>query len=393
MIIDKRIGFFIVFLFSFLGIAAQEEYPDCTNPKKIELPLTKAVDSLSQSEIYYQPADKYTYWYRMEVTEAAELSYQLTAISEGDEYELLVYKYDGTNFCNDLVDKTAKVISNSTDGKINASKGEVYYFGVLHLTGYGCGHQLFLDTKNKTTTLKAIQNECIEEALETMMEEEVVEEKEKNTVIKGVVVNSNTGENIEAKLFISSVNGGIQQPINSSVTNGFELTDFKEERIVVAIEKFGYETLNDTIEITSNSLKIAMNPIKIGQKLVMHKIYFHPNTYVLKQESKQELEKLSQFMKENNNYFFEIQGHTNGNRSIKKMQQYAHLGEEWNFKGTAKKLSKFRAEKIKDYLVKNGVDETKLATVGYGGDQMIIAQPKNMKQAMKNIRVEVIVVQ
>ncbi len=125
----------------------------------------------------------------------------------------------------------------------------------------------------------------------------------------------------------------------------------------------------------------------------MYKIYFHPNTYVLKEESKKELLKLTIFMLENNNYSFEIQGHTNGNKTVKKTKNFANLGEEWNFKGTAKKLSKMRAEKIKTYLVENGVKETQLQTIGYGGDRMIIEKPKNMKQAMQNIRVEVIVIQ
>ena len=74
-------------------------------------------------------------------------------------------------------------------------------------------------------------------------------------------------------------------------------------------------------------------------------------------------------------------------------KKYTHLGEDWNFKGSSKKLSKLRAEKIKTFLIENGVSENQLQTEGYGGDKMIITKPKNMSQAMKNIRVEVIVIQ
>lgn len=421
MIIDKKINFIIIFLFSFLCIYAQEEHPDCTNPKKIILPLTEEINNLVQDEIDYQPEDKYTYWYKMEVTAACQFSYKLTPISNEDEYELLIYRYGGISFCTDLVTKREKAISNKKEGKIQVKKGETYYFGVLHITGYGCGHQFFIDSENKNATIKAIQHECIEEVLETMLIKEVEQKeasldtvskkeievvpiivekkevilpkKEKNTLIEGIVVNSNTSKKMEANVVLSSIDGKMQQQINSSATDGFVLTDFSEDAVVVSIKKFGYKTLQDTIAITSDTLKIAIEPIKIGDKLIMHKIYFHPNTYVLKEESKNELEKLCQFMKENSNYSFEIQGHTNGNRNIKKMQQYTHLGEEWNFKGTAKKLSKLRAEKIKAYLIKKGVVETQLQTVGYGGDQMIIDHPKNMQQAMQNIRVEVIVIQ
>jgi len=421
MIINKKIGCFVVFLLAVFIVDAQEEHPDCTNPKKIVLPLTEEIDKLTQNEIYYEPEDKYTYWYKMEVIDDYQFSYQLEAINKNDEYELLIYKYDGGNFCNDLVNKKKKAISNDQGGTMNVKKGDVYYFGILHLAGYGCGHQFTLTDENKNATIKAIQNECVEEVMEPLVIEEIIEEvtpdtiikkkekvviketpkqqdeileeKKKNLCLKGWVVNSNTLENIDANLVVIPVSGGVLQQVQSTNKDGFELPNFKEQRIVVSIEKFGYETLQDTLTINSDTIRITLNPIKIGEKLVMHKIYFHPNTYVLKQESKQELAKLHQFMKENSNYSFEIQGHTNGNRNIKKMQQYAHLGEEWNFKGTAKKLSKYRAEKIKKYLVKNGIDEARLRTIGYGGDRMIIDKPKNMKQAMQNIRVEVIVIQ
>jgi outer membrane protein OmpA-like peptidoglycan-associated protein len=51
-----------------------------------------------------------------------------------------------------------------------------------------------------------------------------------------------------------------------------------------------------------------------------------------------------------------------------------------------------RAETIKNYLVKNGIDENRLTTIGYGGDRMIIEKPKTLEQALKNIRVEVHIV-
>ena len=415
MIKDKHIYLIVVLLFTFLRVDAQETYPDCTHPKLIELPLTDAIDSLTQNEIYYQVEDKYTYWYKIKAVDDGQFSYQLRALNEEDEYELLIYKYDGGNFCNNLVNKKAKSIANGLDGTMNVKKGDVYYFGVLHLTGYGCGHQLTLKDEYRSATIKAIQNECIEEVIETLVDEKGLTEqstidtignqqkeavvfqeegmKEKSLVFNGWVVNSNTKENIEATLNVVPVAGGLIEEVNATSSAGFELPHSKEKKVVASIQKFGYEAFHDTLTISSDTLIIPLNPIKVGQKLVMHKIYFHPNTYVLKQSSKQELEKLHQFMKENANYSFEIQGHTNGNRNIKKMQRYAHLGEEWNFKGTAKKLSKLRAEKIKSYLTQNGINETKLRTVGYGGDRMIVTKPKNMKQAMQNIRVEVIVVQ
>ena len=253
--------------------------------------------------------------------------------------------------------------------------------------------------------IKAIQNGCVEEAIEELIvEETVVLEKivapevvEVSIGLKnkftGLVVNSNTEKNIAAIVSILDYKGEPNRQIISTVNSGFSLENYVEDKVIVSVNKLGYETFLDTIDLSSGEFKIELNPIKVGEKLVMDKVSFHPNTYVLKEDSKIELNKLLEFMLGNKSYSFEIQGHTNGNRAVKTTKRYAHLGVEWNYKGSSKKLSKLRAEKIKAYLIENGVNETQLETGGYGGDRMIVAKPKNMSQAMKNIRVEVIVVQ
>lgn len=397
--------FAFIFILGWLSTFGQDIYPDCIHPKTLSIPLTNIIDAKIEDEIYYQPEDQYTYWYRIETKSICTLNYKLTAINAEDDYSILIYNYKGDNFCNDLVQKKEKPISNKIEGKLDVNKNEIYYIGVLHLKGAGCGHNLFLNTKEKSITIKAIQNECIEEAIELIVKEDTIKEIatkpiviteepiKANAQLNGVVINRNTKKNIEAAISIFNIKGELLQMIVSRVDSGFRLNNFNEKKIIISINKLGYKPLLDTFKLEENPLIIGLSPIKIGDKLIMHKIYFHPNTYVLKEESKNELKKLNDFMLENEKYHFEIQGHTNGNRTVKKTKKYAHLGEEWNFSGSAKKLSKLRAEKIKLFLINNGVEESQLQTVGYGGDKMIIEKPKNMKDAMKNIRVEVIVTQ
>ena len=52
-----------------------------------------------------------------------------------------------------------------------------------------------------------------------------------------------------------------------------------------------------------------------------------------------------------------------------------------------------RAETIKKFLVEKGVNPDNLITEGYGGDRMIVKNPRTMEQAMRNIRVEVHVIE
>lgn len=383
----------VMSILAFLPICGQESYPDCTNPKIIAVPLSDNISNGDQDEIYYQPADKYTYWYKLVVTADCQVSYKLNMISDEDLYDLIIYNYKGENFCNDIVKNGEAPVFNKMSGELNLKIGETYYFGVLHLKGKGCGHTLFLDSRNRNTTIKSIQNECFEEAMAAVIEEDPQKE-EVNDLLKVMVINNNTGENISAVVnIVDKSSGKIKQQLNSTVENGFALTSFTDKELIVSIKKLGYEDLLDTIEIIDNNIVVGLDPIKIGDKLIMRKIHFHPNTYVLKDESIVELKKLNQFMLENSGYVYEIQGHTNGNRNIKETAKYANKGEDWNFTGSAKKLSKLRAEKIKDYMVEHGVKESQLQTVGYGGNRMIIDKPKNMQQAMKNIRVEVIVIQ
>ncbi|MBL7936821.1 MAG: OmpA family protein, partial [Bacteroidia bacterium] len=104
-----------------------------------------------------------------------------------------------------------------------------------------------------------------------------------------------------------------------------------------------------------------------------------------------DLQKLLNFMLDNPLVVIEIQGHTNGNNKIFKNKAYEQLGDEWNFQGSSKKLSMFRSEAIKKYLINNGISEDRLVAVGKGGDKPIIDNPETMEDGQRNIRVEVII--
>lgn len=394
-------------LFVNLTVKAQENYPNCLNPSEIDFPVSINVGNKMPNELYYQPEDEYTYWYKLRISTDSRLYFEISSINNKDDYDMIIYKYKGNDLCNDIVSKKAVPLLNKTKGELNVKKGEVYYLSILHLSGISCGHLLTLRNDNKEIKIKAIHNDCVEEVLAAIIDQDTLVEVYNDSIVetplqlndthvktnqlKGVVVNKHTQKQIEAELSTSNLSGTLLSKTKSNIDDGFIITNVSEERVLISINHFGYESFTDTVEVNNSQIKIELNPIKVGEKIIMHKIYFHPNTFALKEESTKELLKLNKFMLENSQYSFEIQGHTNGNKAVKTSREYEGLGEEWNFTGSAKKLSKLRAEKIKDYLVKNGVKETQIQTVGYGGDKMIVDKPKNMKQAMQNIRVEIIV--
>ena len=102
-------------------------------------------------------------------------------------------------------------------------------------------------------------------------------------------------------------------------------------------------------------------------------------------------------MKENTKYRITLHGHTNGRAA----GTIITMGEAKNFFeltpdvkkgiGSAKDLSRERAEVIKDWLVANGIAADRMEIKAWGGSRMI--HDKNSVNARKNVRVEVEVLQ
>jgi len=405
----------IILMTSSIKSIAQKTFQrDCNHPH--EIPLSEMKENLLSEEIYYQEDDAYTFWYKITSNISLQINYELKSIDSNDNYEMLVYTYVGNDFCNDLVKKDIRSMKMDEKGVFDIEKNKTLYVSILHINGKGCGHEFFLSNLHLNYAFKAIQNTCVEEIAATIINEEsrkdsvkiiknhivdelptpptkATEEPILENLFKGLVINNDTKQPIDAEITIITSEYNIKNNIFSTKNEGFALELANDNPLIIKIEKLGYKTYTDTIDNFKNSIKIPLNPLRVGEKIVMHKIYFHPNTAVLKANSKNELEKLLSFIKENENYAIEIQGHTNGNRKIKKDKKYSHLGDEWNFSGSAKELSQLRAEKIKSFLEENGANENNLVAKGYGGDKMIVEHPKNMKEAMKNIRVEIIVIE
>lgn len=130
-----------------------------------------------------------------------------------------------------------------------------------------------------------------------------------------------------------------------------------------------------------------------GDIAVMYNVYFYKDAALMLPESKFELNSLVDMMKENPNYKIKIHGHTNGNSAGKIIS----LGDsddlfaltDANKEGisTAKKLSKERAEIVKEYLVRHGIDANRMDVKGWGGKKML--HEKFGTLAKNNVRVEI----
>ncbi|MFY9310769.1 MAG: OmpA family protein [Bacteroidia bacterium] len=210
-----------------------------------------------------------------------------------------------------------------------------------------------------------------------------------------IVVNAETGIILKRAVFKLIKESGLrplQYTYNDSI--GIFSAEIEAEGVYrIECDLIGYKNyaqqlnLKNKIVVDSNANYIVpLSPLKAGDKFVIPNIYFYPNAPAFKEESSEELNKLAKYMNDNNMSIL-IAGHTNGNKHISKDKR--QTDEALIFSGSSKKLSKKRAEAVRDYLVKSGIDKKRINIKGYGGRKPIVPEPKNRKEGEKNMRVEI----
>ena len=177
----------------------------------------------------------------------------------------------------------------------------------------------------------------------------------------------------------------------------YEFVIEKGKNYKVDCNAIGYKNFDHSINIykalkgEGNEMEIKLQPLVAGENFILKNIYFHANTPVIKNESNKELEKLSAFMKNNPDAVISIEGHTNSNRHISRDNRREQIGGKWAFHGTAKKLSKFRADEVMGYLKKKGIDSDRIKTKGWGGDHELYPNARTLDESSQNMRVEVVI--
>lgn len=175
--------------------------------------------------------------------------------------------------------------------------------------------------------------------------------------------------------------------------------------ISLLCEVFGYRkaqknvSFNDpqeeTITFEDDKYVVPFELVRLqkGDIAVMYNVYFFKDAAVMRPESRWEVNSLLDMLKENPNYKIRIHGHTNGNASGKiiskdeKSDNFFSLTDTKDGFGSAKKLSEVRAEIIRDYLVANGIDASRMQIKAWGGKRPLV--DKLHTQAQNNVRVEI----
>ena len=170
---------------------------------------------------------------------------------------------------------------------------------------------------------------------------------------------------------------------------------YRKQQLEINYKSTEQDTLQPYVALVGNYYMIKFDMVRLhrGDIATLYNVYFYNDAALMLPESKYELNNLLQMMKDNPKYRIRLHGHTNGNRHGKIIT----MGESKNFFeltsdvkngiGSAKDLSRERAEVIRDWLVANDISADRMDIKAWGGSRMI--HDKNSVHARKNVRVEV----
>jgi outer membrane protein OmpA-like peptidoglycan-associated protein/tetratricopeptide (TPR) repeat protein len=199
------------------------------------------------------------------------------------------------------------------------------------------------------------------------------------TYVKGRVTDGKTKQPLEAAVEIVDLQKDIPvyQDYSDPLQGDFLATITSGKNYGLNISKAGYLFYSANFSLVGHEAKnpfnvnIALEPIEIGNKVILANIFFDTNKFDLKTESVAELQHLVQFLMLNPTLRVEISGHTDnvGNSQLNKI------------------LSENRAKSVYQYLINSKIDATRMVYKGYGETQPIAPNTTDDGRA-KNRRTE-----
>ena len=170
---------------------------------------------------------------------------------------------------------------------------------------------------------------------------------------------------INGSYFASQLSINLKQPLKKGFLKvevpGYFPVEYKEHRIPLGA------TYTDTI---------YLNGFKAGELTKLEQVYFSAGLPEIMEESYAQLNRLRDLLLLNPQINIEIHGHVNLDENSAKKAQ---------------KLSKQRAEMVKNYLVQNGVAAKRLYPIGFGSSKPVYKTPKDEEEKEANRRVEILI--
>ena len=206
---------------------------------------------------------------------------------------------------------------------------------------------------------------------------------EKVSYLRGYVRDAITKQPLSANVELSPINGEPTTLTYAKPGTGMFLVPLKTNmKYALTIDKDDYLFFTEFYNMPAIQrdhaieLFIDLEKIELGNSVVLKNIFFDTDKSDIKDESKQELEKLINFLSENNSIRIEISGHTDNVGDSKHNMV----------------LSENRAKSVCDFLTNNGIEKSRLTYKGFG-DTQPIKQNNTDENRAKNRRTEFKIIQ
>jgi outer membrane protein OmpA-like peptidoglycan-associated protein len=183
------------------------------------------------------------------------------------------------------------------------------------------------------------------------------------TYVKGIVSDAKTKQPLEAAVEILDLQNSlpVYQDYSTVEQGDFLATITSGKNYGLNISRTGYLFYSENFSLIGHeaskpfNISVMLEPIEIGNKVILKNIFFDTNKFDIKSDSKSELEKLVEFLALNPTLHIEISGHTD------------NVGNDL----ANQTLSENRAKAVYNYLVANKIDPARLIFKGYGKTQPI----------------------
>ncbi len=345
---------------------------------------------------YFIEREHNTVWYRFIVPYDAIFTFDLIPKIKEDDFDFLLFQYDGPNFCRDIAAGTKIPVRTNisrknvkTEGRtglevgavddyvpsgpgspfsrpLKVKKGEMYYLLVDNPFKENEGHTIYLHYNR-------IERDS------TAQDEEELEEDTYSIPYRDLKINvfdAETDNRIAANIKVEGLPDSL--PSRYPVISALNLSVVSYRTYDISVVKQGYLLASKSFIPKNDSLytiDFNLKPMKLGDRINLENIKFETDKTEILDKSMPALEQLKDFLEINPTISVQIQGHVNG-ESKRNKRRY-------------RKLSEARAEAIYEKLVEAGISKSRLDVKGFGNAKMIFPTPVNNRQAEANRRVEV----
>ncbi len=178
------------------------------------------------------------------------------------------------------------------------------------------------------------------------------------TFLKGVVVNAESANPVAADVQLIDLETGalIAHSVADPVDGSYLISIPNGKDYALNVSATGYLFYSENFSLKNHpaekpfAVNVSLNPISVGGIVVLKNIFFETDSYVLKDESKIELNKLIDLLNQNPSLKIQLSGHTDNAGS----NEHNHA------------LAENRAKTVYDYLVSNSIAASRLSYKGYG---------------------------